>query len=700
MLHFIANLRLRHKLLLQGGIALAIVAVLVALQVRASERDIAVVDAELAGLEPSKALLDVVRLTQQHRGAAAIVLGGKIEAEPQRATRQAETDQAMRRFAEIAARDIDQPRLRAEAERAVAEWASLSKGVAGRQLDGPQSFARHTALIASQIELLDHVTDHFGLTLDPAAATYFTIIATLQQMPRLTEHMGQARARGAVLLGARAATPADRVNLAGLVGRAQSQLQEMQTNLGKAFEAEPRLKAALGQTLEQSATAVRGALDLARKEVIDAETLSYDPAAYFSATTAAIEATFALKDRAAEVLTAELSARREASRQIELAMLGASALAVALAAWLSLVIARSITGPAAAARDAARRIAQGDLATAVPAGSRDEMGQLLGAMRDMQASLVKVVGDVRSNAESVATSSTQIAHGNADLSQRTEEQASALQQTAATMEQLGTTVKQNADNAQQANQLAQGASSVAIQGGAVVDQVVVTMKGISDSSRKIADIIGVIDGIAFQTNILALNAAVEAARAGEQGRGFAVVAGEVRTLAQRSAEAAKEIKRLITASVERVDEGTALVDQAGRTMAEVVAGIRRVTDIMGEISAASVEQNTGVQQVGQAIGQMDQVTQQNAALVEQSAAAAESLKGQARALVQTVGVFTLAQDTLRAAATATSAAVGRPGQDHARNVTRPAFGPRAAARPAATEAAPAKAVADGDWTSF
>jgi methyl-accepting chemotaxis protein len=220
----------------------------------------------------------------------------------------------------------------------------------------------------------------------------------------------------------------------------------------------------------------------------------------------------------------------------------------------------------------------------------------------------------------------------------------ALEETAASMEQLGATVRQNADNAKQANQLAQGASTVAIQGGAVVSQVVDTMKAINDSSKKIADIIGVIDGIAFQTNILALNAAVEAARAGEQGRGFAVVAGEVRNLAGRSAEAAKEIKSLIMASVERVEQGSTLVDQAGATMTEVVAGIKRVTDIMGEITAASFEQSTGVSQVGEAVGQMDQVTQQNAALVEQSAAAAESLKVQAQQLVHIVSVFKLAQD--------------------------------------------------------
>jgi methyl-accepting chemotaxis protein len=294
------------------------------------------------------------------------------------------------------------------------------------------------------------------------------------------------------------------------------------------------------------------------------------------------------------------------------------------------------------AREAAERVRDGDFTNAAVDARRDEFSPLIATMGDMQNALALVVAKVRVNAESVATAIAQIAQGNQDLSKRTEQQASSLQQTASTMEELGTTVRQNADNAQQANQLAQGASTVAIKGGEVVGQVVETMKGISESSRRIADIIGTIDGIAFQTNILALNAAVEAARAGEQGRGFAVVASEVRSLAQRSAEAAKEIKSLISASTERVDQGTELVDQAGQTMNEVVTSIRRVTDIVGEISSASSEQSNGIAQVGQSVSQMDKATQENAALVDESAAAAESLKGQASTLVQVVSGFKLA----------------------------------------------------------
>ena len=308
---------------------------------------------------------------------------------------------------------------------------------------------------------------------------------------------------------------------------------------------------------------------------------------------------------------------------------------------VSLYIIRSITAPIDQAVRAAQAVAQGDLTVRIDAQGRSETAQLLRALQEMVAGLSRVVGAVRSGAESVATASAQIAQGNNDLSARTEQQASALEQTAASMEELSSSVQQNADSARQGNQLAVNASSVAVRGGEAVGQVVSTMKGINESSQKISDIIQVIDGIAFQTNILALNAAVEAARAGDQGRGFAVVASEVRALAGRSAEAAKEIKTLINASVERVEQGSMQVDQAGATIAEAVASIQRVTDLMGEVSSASTEQSDGVNQVGEAVMQMDQVTQQNAALVEEMAAAASSLRSQAQELVQTVVVFRL-----------------------------------------------------------
>ena len=384
-----------------------------------------------------------------------------------------------------------------------------------------------------------------------------------------------------------------------------------------------------------------------------------------------------------------------------------AALAIAVAVVAALWLIRSITGPLARAVHAADLVAAGDLTVQIQADSQDETGKLLQSLDKMQQALVRTVSTVRQNAESVASASAQIASGNHDLSARTESQASALEETAASMEELGSTVRQNADNARQANQLAVSASTVAVQGGEVVSQVVETMKGITTASNKIADIIGVIDGIAFQTNILALNAAVEAARAGEQGRGFAVVASEVRSLAGRSAEAAKEIKSLIGASVERVEQGNVQAERAGQTMTEVVNAIRRVTDIMGEISAASSEQSAGVSQVGEAVTQMDQATQQNAALVEQMAAAAGSLSGQARELVEAVAVFKLAQGASGqwsaapahkpVAAPAPRPAAPRPSL----GAKKPASAP--ASKPAASLSAPkpvAAADGQGDWESF
>ncbi|MDD0813255.1 methyl-accepting chemotaxis protein [Curvibacter sp. HBC28] len=314
---------------------------------------------------------------------------------------------------------------------------------------------------------------------------------------------------------------------------------------------------------------------------------------------------------------------------------------VLIAAVVGLALVRNLSRSLNQAIQITESVAHGDLSRPIEVRGQDEVAQLLRAFSSMQQSLVKVVSKVRQGAEGVCTASAEIATGNADLSARTENQASALQQTAASMEQLGSAVQHNADNALQANQLAISASQVAQRGGEVVSQMVHTMKEIHLSSQKIGDIIGVIDGIAFQTNILALNAAVEAARAGEQGRGFAVVAGEVRALAGRSAEAAKEIKTLITDSVQRVEQGSSLVDQAGQTMDEVVGAIQRVSDIVSEISAATGQQSTGVGQVGEAVTQMDHTTQQNAALVEEMAAAATGLKNQAQELVQAVSVFRL-----------------------------------------------------------
>jgi methyl-accepting chemotaxis protein len=484
---------------------------------------------------------------------------------------------------------------------------------------------------------------------------------------------------------------------------------QLQT-LGTSASTEERGKLAdIAATLTKYQKLVADAIDLSSVDVSTGTAAMQSADAQYRVLARQLEEQVARQTAAVAAATdhAGAAARRAA---IWLAIIGGLTAIGLIGA--SLVVARRLVRPIDRAVSAAQRMAQGDLTVPIDAQGNDEAADMMRALAAMKDNLARIFLGVRQNAEGVASASAQIAQGNQDLSQRTEEQASALEETAASMEQLSATVRQNADNAKQANQLALGASTVAVKGGNVVGQVVNTMKGINDSSKKIADIISVIDGIAFQTNILALNAAVEAARAGEQGRGFAVVAAEVRSLAGRSADAAKEIKGLITASVERVAQGTALVDQAGVTMTEIVASIKRVTDIMGEISAASTEQSAGVAQVGEAVSQMDQATQQNAALVEQSAAAAESLRDQAQQLVQVVAVFKLehgAEPHAAPPATHTSAAarniapVERRSPNRAKNVARPSFGnkPGRSDAPILTaEAAPRKTGTDDEWTSF
>ncbi|MFL9879429.1 methyl-accepting chemotaxis protein [Herbaspirillum rhizosphaerae] len=383
-------------------------------------------------------------------------------------------------------------------------------------------------------------------------------------------------------------------------------------------------------------------------------------------------------------------------------LIGLAVVGLAMSGFIAFTITRSITRPLNRAVAVAKTVAAGDLTSEIDTSGKDETAQLLGALKTMNDNLQSIVRQVRRGTDTIATATTEIARGNLDLSSRTEQQAGSLEETASAMEQLTSTVRQNADNARQANQLAVSASEVAMQGGSVVGKVVNTMESINASSKKIVDIISVIDGIAFQTNILALNAAVEAARAGEQGRGFAVVASEVRNLAQRSASAAKEIKALINDSVEKVGNGSKLVEQAGNTMEEVVTSVRRVTDIVSEITSAGQEQSDGIEQINHAITQMDETTQQNAALVEQAAAAAQSLQDQASHLAQVVGVFKLDERELIGEPAAATTSVRSPRPSHpARDITpRPSTISTTPARKLETSKVKTPGGNDAHWEEF
>ena len=594
--------------------------------------------AALASVEPLQKLM---RMTQQHRGLANAVLSGNAAAASEREAAAAQMLSAWKAHeAALTALPGAEANARALGEQRDALQA-LSQAVAAGGLKPAESFARHTAMVERQIEALMKLAVDSGLVLHPQASGYFLQDATLRQMPPLVEALARLRGAGMGVLSRKAITVAERVQLSVLVNRARTLQAAVDQGLAWATQSDGTLSARLGKPASEQSRAVQETLAWAESVLVESESPGEPPAAWWARTTTLVDAQFALAALATEALHADIDSYA-ATRQRWLAGGAAAALLLILGGALLIQrVGRQMHAAVGQAMQMAEAVAAGDLGRRIAVQGDDEVARMLAALNRMAQTLSGTVSAVRDNASQAAVASAQIAQGNMDLSGRTEQQASALQQTAASIEQLSATIRQTADNAARASTLADGARDVASRGGQAVDEMVATMKEIDVSSRRIAEIIGTIDGIAFQTNILALNAAVEAARAGEQGRGFAVVAGEVRSLAQRSAEAAREIRNLIGSSVERVERGGAQADRVGSTMHEIVTAVGRVTTLMNTISVAAGEQSTGVAQVDQAMGEIDRGTQQNAALVEQSAAAADSLRRQAESLEQAVAVFRL-----------------------------------------------------------
>ncbi|VUZ26959.1 IS66 family transposase ISPsy43 [uncultured Comamonas sp.] len=644
MLRWLTQLRLAQKFILLGAITLIMIAFPSALYLKGTISDVRQAHRQAAGVPVLMALNMVMQHTQVHRGLSAGVLSGNQAMEQRRTGAREAVGQAIADTAALLTQTDapaqEQERLRKWQQ----DWQALEQAVASGKIETADSFARHTALVADLMLMNEELLATYNLQSNADPANIALLQAALVQAPLLSEGVGQIRAMGTGFLTQAFLSVDDRGAFRALISQTSNLQKQAGRFIQRAMQLNPAYQQVLGEQVKQATVLLNESIGLAQSEVLEIDLLQYPAAEYFDKLTQAIESVNAVRISGAERLFVLMEAEATRQRNLLVLLTGVQLALLAAAVGLTLLFVRSITRPLHHAVELALAVADGNLAGADEPTGRNEIGELIAAQQQMRAHLRPIVQQVRQGSDAVALASAEIAQGNQDLSGRTESQASALEQTAASMEQLSATVRQNADSAQEASRLTQSAHNIASQGGAMVTQMVQTMQGIHDSSRKVSDIIGVIDSIAFQTNILALNAAVEAARAGEQGRGFAVVASEVRSLAGRSAEAAKEIKRLIDDSVQRVGAGNALAQQTGETMQEMVGAIQKVNTIVSAISNASQEQADGVVQVGDAITQMDQVTQQNAALVEEMAAAATSLHSRSQELVQAVAVFHLNEE--------------------------------------------------------
>ena len=640
MKNLLNKINLSTKFMVLGIISLLLFALPTALFVNESSQKVQAKQVELKAIPVEKKLLKLLNLIQRHRAESAIAVTQGNPAYPPRIALRDQINVLADEIRKDIAAESPEAQPLQQLDKVNQQWQALQNQIDSRSLTAPESLVSHAALIRSLLDFNIDVLDFYGLSLDPDLDTSQLITAALFHLPELTETLGQIRASGTSLLAKKdGISETDNARMEFQIGNGEKALQLFDVGMKKYLGGNEEIRNLFGRKTEGAVQGAAQALSTAREIFITHSRPAMAPTEYVAIFTEAINNFTVLGNGMSDELSQQLTKQISAQRSAQITLLAVLIFSALLGIALTVFIIRSITGPVNEAARIAQEVATGDLTSRIAVTGSNEMSALLQSLMKMSEHLSSLVNDIKNNAVTIATSSEEIASGNSDLSSRTEEQAASLAQTAASMEQLASIIQQNADNTRHAASMAGSATSAALLGGEAMESVLASMHKISNSAGQIEEIIAVIDGIAFQTNILALNAAVEAARAGEHGKGFAVVASEVRALAQRSAVAAKEIKELIENSVSDAQSGIKMAENAGDKVKQSVSAIEQTSMLINEVSASSAEQSSGVSQINIAVSQMDQVTQQNAGLVQQSASSADDLAERAARLRQLVAVF-------------------------------------------------------------
>ncbi|MBK0016449.1 MULTISPECIES: methyl-accepting chemotaxis protein [Kosakonia] len=640
MKNLLNKINLSTKFMVLGIISLLLFALPTALFVNESSQKVQAKQVELKAIPVEKKLLKLLNLIQRHRAESAIAVTQGNPAYPPRIALRDQINVLADEIRKDIAAESPEAHPLQQLDKVNQQWQALQNQIDSRSLTAPESLVSHAALIRSLLDFNIDVLDFYGLSLDPDLDTSQLITAALFHLPELTETLGQIRASGTSLLAKKdGISETDNARMEFQIGNGEKALQLFDVGMKKYLGGNEEIRNLFGRKTEGAVQGAAQALSTAREIFITHSRPAMAPTEYVAIFTEAINNFTVLGNGMSDELSQQLTKQISAQRSAQITLLAVLIFSALLGIALTVFIIRSITGPVNEAARIAQEVATGDLTSRIAVTGSNEMSALLQSLMKMSEHLSSLVNDIKNNAVTIATSSEEIASGNSDLSSRTEEQAASLAQTAASMEQLASIIQQNADNTRHAASMAGSATSAALLGGEAMESVLASMHKISNSAGQIEEIIAVIDGIAFQTNILALNAAVEAARAGEHGKGFAVVASEVRALAQRSAVAAKEIKELIENSVSDAQSGIKMAENAGDKVKQSVSAIEQTSMLINEVSASSAEQSSGVSQINIAVSQMDQVTQQNAGLVQQSASSADDLAERAARLRQLVAVF-------------------------------------------------------------